>query len=78
VPWVGVFLAEGGYLLISHRPVGEALIVSAAGLLVPLALGRTGRERLIGLAAMVPIAVLGLGGYLVLDSVLDVAFTRQG
>ncbi|NUR73824.1 MAG: hypothetical protein HOU81_23675 [Hamadaea sp.] len=45
--------------------------------MVPLALGRSGRERLLGLAAIAPIAVVGLGGYLVLDSILDVAFTTS-
>ncbi|MEV6964036.1 DUF6518 family protein [Hamadaea sp. NPDC051192] len=73
----GVFLAEGAYLLISDRPVGEAVIVAAVGLLVPVVLGRSRRERLLGLAALAPVAVLGLGGYLVLNSVLDVAFTRS-
>ena len=73
-----VFIAEGGYLLVSHRPVGEAVIVSAIGVLVPLALGRTTRERLYGMAALAPVAAVGFGGYLVLNAVLEVAFTRGG
>jgi hypothetical protein len=74
----GVFVAEGGYLLASHRAVGEAVIVSAIGVLVPLVLGRGARERLYAMAALAPAATLGFIGYLVLDAVMDVAFTRQG
>ncbi|MEV6927811.1 DUF6518 family protein [Dactylosporangium sp. NPDC051485] len=74
----GVFLAEGAYLLVSHRPVGEAVIVAVIGVLVPLAMGRDARDRLCGALALAPAAALGLGGYLVLDLVMDVAFTRHG
>jgi hypothetical protein len=74
----GVFVAEGGYLLVSRRPVGEAVIVSTIGVLVPLVLGRSGRERLYGAAALAPVAAVGFGGYLMLSAVLDVAFTRGG
>ncbi|MEV4135661.1 DUF6518 family protein [Dactylosporangium sp. NPDC049742] len=74
----GVFVAEGAYLLASHRPLGEALLVSVAGALVPPVLGRGTRDRLYGLIGLVPAAVAGFGGYLVLDAVLDVAFTRAG
>jgi hypothetical protein len=74
----GVFVAEGGYLLASHRPVGETVVVSAVGVLVPLVLGRSARERLYGVAALTPVAAVGFGGYLVLNAVLDVAFTRGG
>jgi hypothetical protein len=74
----GVFLAEGGYLLVSHRPAGEAVILSSIGVLIPLALGRSAQERLYGLAALAPAAAVGLGGYVVLSRVMDVAFTRGG
>jgi Family of unknown function (DUF6518) len=74
----GVFVAEGGYLLASHRPVAEAVIVSTIGVLIPLALGRSAHERLYGAAALMPVAAIGFGGYLVLSAVLDVAFTRGG
>ncbi|MFI5916895.1 DUF6518 family protein [Dactylosporangium sp. NPDC051541] len=74
----GVFVAEGAYLLASHRPPAEALLVSAAGVLVPLALGRGARDRLFGVMGLLPAAVAGFGGYLVLDAVMDVAFTRAG
>jgi len=73
----GVFLAEGGYLLASHRPVGEAVVVASVGVLIPLALGRSARERLYGVAAVIPAAMLGFGGYAVLSVVLDFAFTRR-
>ncbi|WP_433075488.1 DUF6518 family protein [Dactylosporangium sp. CA-052675] len=72
----GVFLAEAAYLAVKERPAGEAWIVAAIGLAVPLVLSRTGRERLLALVALVPAAVLGAMAYLALGSVLDVAFTR--
>ncbi|GAA3455106.1 hypothetical protein [Dactylosporangium matsuzakiense] len=52
--------------------------VSVAGVLVPLILGRSARDRLYGCMGLAPAAVAGLGGYLLLDTVLDVAFTRAG
>ncbi|WP_433203497.1 DUF6518 family protein [Dactylosporangium sp. CS-047395] len=72
----GVFLAEAGYLVVSDRPVGEAALVAAIGVAVPLALGRGVAERALAVAALVPATAVGLLGYLALDSVLDVAFTR--
>jgi drug/metabolite transporter (DMT)-like permease len=74
----GVFVAEGTYLLASHRPSAEALLVSVAGVLVPLVLGRSARDRLYGCMGLVPAAVAGFCGYLILDAVMDVAFTRTG
>lgn len=72
----GVFIAEGAYLLARHRPVAEALIVAVIGVLVPVFLGRELRDRVYGVLGLIPAAVLGFGGYLVLDAVMDVAFTR--
>jgi len=74
----GVFVAEGGYLLLTDRPTSEVVIVSAIGVLAPLIAGRSMRERLYGVAALVPAAALGIGGYALLGAVLDVAFTRAG
>jgi hypothetical protein len=74
----GVFVAEGGYLLASHRPVGQTVVVSTIGVLLPLTLGRSARERLYGEAALAPAAAVGFGGYLALSAVLNVAFTRGG
>jgi hypothetical protein len=71
----GVFVAEGGYHLASHRPIGETLVVAAIGLIVPLGLGRGARERCYAAVALLPAAVAGFGGYLVLGAVMDVAFT---
>jgi hypothetical protein len=74
----GVFVAEGGYLLASHRPVAEVVVVSAIGVLVPVALGRGARERLYAILGLAPVAAAGFAGYLVLDAVMDVAFTGTG
>ncbi|MEU7867452.1 DUF6518 family protein [Dactylosporangium sp. NPDC049140] len=71
-----VFLAEAAYLAVKGRPAGEAWIVAAIGLAVPLVLSRGGRERLMAMVALVPATALGVVGYLTLASVLDVAFTR--
>lgn len=72
----GVFIAEGAYLLARHRPVMEAFIVAGIGVLVPLVLGREARDRVYGVLGLIPAAVVGFGGYLVLHVVMDVAFTR--
>ncbi|WP_433043981.1 DUF6518 family protein [Dactylosporangium sp. CS-033363] len=72
----GVFLAEAAYLAVSDRPAGEAALVAALGVAVPLALGRGAAERALAVVALVPATAVGLLGYLALDSLLDVAFTR--
>jgi len=72
----GVFLAEAAYLLVRHRPAAEALIVAAIGVLIPVLLGRSPRDRVYGVLGLLPAAVAGFGGYLVLDTLMDVAFTR--
>lgn len=72
----GVFIAEAAYLLVRHRPTAEALIVAAIGVLIPVFLGRETRDRVYGFLGLLPAAVVGFGGYLVLDALMDVAFTR--
>jgi hypothetical protein len=74
----GVFVAEGAYLLASHRPPAEVVVVSTIGVLIPLVLGRGVRDRLYGVVGLAPAAVAGFGCYLVLNAVMDVAFTRAG
>ncbi len=72
----GVFVAEAGYLAVSHRPAGQVALMLVIGLLVPVLLGRSTADQLYGMAALVPAAAIGLGGYLVLNKLLDVAITR--
>jgi hypothetical protein len=62
----GVFLAEGVYSLVfnPHLSVGWPLI--AAGVLIPIIVGRSLRDRLWGLAALLPVAALGGAAFLVL------------
>ena len=64
----GVFVAEGlsdVRYVPSVRTAGWVLIV--VGLLVPLVLGRSWRERLYGYAAMVPVALVTFGAYRVIN-----------
>lgn len=71
-----VIVAEGIYLLQvvipEDRPAGWAGI--AVGIAVPLLLGRTAGDRLLGLVAMVPALLLGLAGFLVMTVVYSVLF----
>jgi Family of unknown function (DUF6518) len=64
----GVFVAEG-LTDVRHVPTlrtaGWGLLVT--GMLVPLVLGRSRRERLFGLAAMVPVALVTFGAYQVIN-----------
>lgn len=60
----GVFVAEGltdVRFIPTVRTAGWVLL--AVGLLVPLVLGRSWRERLYGYAAMVPVALVTFGAY---------------
>ena len=64
----GVFVAEGlndVRYVPTVRTAGWALLVT--GLLIPLVLGRSSRERLLGLAAMVPVALVTFGVYQVIN-----------
>jgi Family of unknown function (DUF6518) len=67
-----VLLAEAGMLL--HRPghgdaashadsLRTAVIEATLGVLLPIVIGRTARQRLEGLALSVPLALLGFGGF---------------
>ncbi|WBB81600.1 DUF6518 family protein [Micromonospora sp. WMMD882] len=68
-----VLLAEAAVLVLRSGNGGvayrtdslqTAAIEAVLGLLLPLLVGRTGRERLEALAASVPLALIGLGGFL--------------
>lgn len=64
----GVFVAEGlndVRYIPTVRTAGW--IVFAVGLAIPIVLGRSSRERLLGLAAMVPVAVVTFGAYHVIN-----------
>jgi Family of unknown function (DUF6518) len=64
----GVFVAEGVNdvrYVPTVRTAGWVLLV--VGVLVPLVLGRSWRERLLGLAAMVPVALVTFGAYQVIN-----------
>jgi len=64
----GVFVAEGltdVRYVPTVRTAGWALL--AVGLTIPIVLGRSSRERLLGLAAMVPAALVTFGVYQVID-----------
>jgi hypothetical protein len=54
----GAFLAEGASRLRAGHDDAAGWAMVAAGLLLPLALGRTGRDRISGLAATVPVVAL--------------------
>jgi hypothetical protein len=77
-PWVrgtaaglagGLVLMEAFYTPAVAGYSWVAPIWAAFGVLLPVLLGRTGRERLIGLATMVPWDLLGLLGLVVVASV---------
>ena len=59
----GAFLAEGVSRLVQihDRPAGWAMV--AAGCLLPLVLGRSNTERLLGILVTVPVALLTIGAY---------------
>ena len=70
----GAFIAEGLTRLIVLGYVREAAVAGMIGVLVPLVLGRTGRDRLHGLLALIPAGALGLGAFLLLEQVLELVF----
>lgn len=60
----GILVAEGLYDVVTIRRIrtaGWAMI--AAGLAAPIVLGRSARERLTMLAAMVPVVLVAFGAY---------------
>jgi hypothetical protein len=60
----GALVGEGLYLtMCCSRFKTAGLVMFAAGLMVPLALGRSTRERLIAFALMVPLVVVAFGAY---------------
>ena len=64
----GVFVAEGLYdvaTLANVRTAGWVML--SVGLLLPIALGRSARQRLLGLAAMLPVVVVTFGVYQVIN-----------
>ena len=64
----GVFVAEGlndVRYVPTVRSAGWVLLM--VGLLVPMVLGRSWRERLLGLVAMLPVALVTLGAYQVIN-----------
>ena len=67
-----VVVAEGVYLLsiLPDAAVGRAAI--AIGLALPVALGGSTRDRLLGLAALAPWLVAGAAGYAAFLSLYDV------
>jgi hypothetical protein len=71
-----VIVAEGLFLLqvvpAEDRAAGWAEI--AVGLIVPLLLGRSTRDRLLGLAALLPALLLGLVGFALIVLVYTVLF----
>lgn len=67
----GVLIAEGIYLLARVQTQGRAGWVEiVAGLLVPLLLGRTARDRLLGLAGLPLVALLAYAVYLILNAAI--------
>ncbi len=71
-----VIIAEGVYLLQVVQPEDRAAgwVEIAVGVIVPLLLGRSNRDRLLGLAALLPALLLGAVGFLVMNFVYSVAF----
>ena len=64
----GVFVAEGltdVRYIPTVRTAGWVLL--AVGVMIPIVLGRSARERLLGLAAMVPVALVTFGVYQVIN-----------
>lgn len=71
-----VIIAEGVYLLQNVPPEDRAAgwVEIAIGVVVPLLLGRSNRDRLLGLAALLPALLLGAVGFLVMNLIYTVAF----
>ena len=64
----GVFVAEGlNDVRFVHTVRTAGWILLVVGLLVPLVLGHSWQERLLGLAAMVPVALVTFGAYQVIN-----------
>ena len=62
------FIAEAVYLYVVLQPEAKpaTVIFAAVGLLIPLALGTSARQRLVAYAAIVPALVLAAAGYIAL------------
>ncbi|HEY2668781.1 MAG TPA: DUF6518 family protein [Rugosimonospora sp.] len=54
-----VFIAEGLYLAVALHQAGETALMVALGVVMPPLLGRSAADRLRGLAALVPLTLLG-------------------
>jgi hypothetical protein len=71
-----VIVAEGIYLvrvvIPEDRPAGWVEI--AVGIVVPLLLGRSARDRLLGLLALLPALLLGIAGFALMVGVYTVLF----
>ena len=64
----GALVGEGIYLVACCSRIQTAgLVMFAAGLIAPFALGRSVRERLVGFAIMVPLVAVALGVYQVIN-----------
>ncbi|GAA5196248.1 DUF6518 family protein [Rugosimonospora acidiphila] len=69
-----VFVAEGLYLAVVVRQAGEAALMVGLGVVLPPLLGRGGADRLRGLAALVPMTLLGAVATGVVYLVAQLAF----
>jgi hypothetical protein len=65
-----LFLSEGLYLAIAVDNVAFGAILVAVGLVLPLILARSSRDRLVAYAAVVPCLGLAAAGYAVLLALL--------
>jgi hypothetical protein len=69
-----IFLAEALYLGVALGYWTDTAILAGIGILVPVVLGRSGRERLGGLGALAPLTLIGCavegGVYLIAQAVL--------
>lgn len=63
----GVFVAEGLFTVLANQHLTTGWPLITGGLIMPLALGRSGRDRLWGLAASLGAATLGAGAYAVIN-----------
>ncbi len=70
-----VYIAEAVYLYLILQPEAKpaAILFGLVGLAVPVALGRTGEERLRMYAAVVPGLLLGVAGYVFILALADIA-----
>jgi Na+/citrate or Na+/malate symporter len=71
-----VFVAEGLSRLITLHHVRDAVVACTIGLLVPILLGRSTKDRLHGLLAVIPVAAVGVGAYQLLDAILELVFSH--